>query len=60
MYGPGSSFKALKQRHVSSTKTGPLTCRAVTIFPCSYVLDFKLTISAALRHLSADISSMVP
>lgn len=23
MYGPGSSFKALKQRHVSSVKTGP-------------------------------------
>ena len=24
MYGPGRSFIALKQRHVSSTKTGPL------------------------------------
>lgn len=23
MYGPGRSFIALKQRHVSSTKTGP-------------------------------------
>ena len=26
MYGPGRSFMALKQRHVSSTRTGPLTC----------------------------------
>lgn len=24
MYGPGSPFRALKQRHVSSTRTGPL------------------------------------
>lgn len=23
MYGPGSPFRALKQRHVSSTRTGP-------------------------------------
>jgi hypothetical protein len=25
MYGPGRSFMALKQRHVSSTRTGPWT-----------------------------------
>jgi hypothetical protein len=25
MYGPGSPFNALKQRHVSSTRTGPPT-----------------------------------
>ncbi len=27
MYGPGRSFMALKQRHVSSTRTGPWTYR---------------------------------
>ena len=26
IYGPGSSFNALKHRHVSSTSTGPLIC----------------------------------
>jgi hypothetical protein len=26
MYGPGKSFIALKHRHVSSTRTGPLIC----------------------------------
>ncbi len=25
MYGPGRPFNALKQRHVSSTRTGPWT-----------------------------------
>lgn len=30
MYGPGSSFMALKERHVSSTSTGPCTCGLVS------------------------------
>jgi hypothetical protein len=34
MYGPGKSFMALKQRHVSSTRTGPLTWRFAYQLTC--------------------------
>jgi hypothetical protein len=69
-YGPGRPFNALKQRHVSSTSTGPLTCRRSSAPPLPYrQIEGRLqveqekghhTISAARRHLSRDMSSMVP
>lgn len=61
MYGPGRSFIALKQRHVSSTSTGPLICRCLV----SEGMDSNeqkglRTASAARRHLSVVTSSTVP
>ena len=33
IYGPGSSFSALKHRHVSSVKTGPPISKSLALEP---------------------------
>jgi hypothetical protein len=57
MYGPGKSFMALKQRHVSSTRTGPLIfIQNVSILPptttsqCNGTYSF----SSSSRFVSGD------
>ena len=71
IYGPGRSFMALKQRHVSSTRTGPLICTveiSISLLPNFYnQIKFNMryeswerTASAALLALSVVTSSTVP
>lgn len=60
IYGPGSSFNALKHKLVSSTSTGPLSYKTLaTVLKDNYQVR-RQTASAARRHLSAEISSIVP
>lgn len=61
MYGPGNSLRALKQRQVSSVNTGPPILQyQLGLSIASRCRRGLHTISAALRHLSFEISSIVP
>lgn len=63
MYGPGRPLSAVKARQVSSTRTGPPTWLNASVYQLQhYSLNACVshTRSTARRHLSLEMSSMVP